>query len=72
MGIKSEETVKQCLDTLKQRQEVLGSSEKQVQLRINASLMLNVTYEAIEQPGRILTREPFKWELTPSKTTYTG
>ncbi|EFO83313.1 hypothetical protein CRE_13644 [Caenorhabditis remanei] len=27
MGIKSEETVKQCLDTLKQRQEVLGSSE---------------------------------------------
>ncbi|EFO83247.1 hypothetical protein CRE_13591 [Caenorhabditis remanei] len=28
MCIKSEETVKQCLDTLKQRQEVIGSSKK--------------------------------------------
>ncbi|EFO83271.1 hypothetical protein CRE_13631 [Caenorhabditis remanei] len=28
MGIKNEETVKQCLDNLKQRQEVQGSSEK--------------------------------------------
>ncbi|EFO83254.1 hypothetical protein CRE_13638 [Caenorhabditis remanei] len=63
MGIKNEETVKQCLDTLKQRQEVLGSSEKQVQLRINASLMLNVSYEMIEQRGRILRDNQSKWWL---------
>ncbi|KAF1764424.1 hypothetical protein GCK72_004372 [Caenorhabditis remanei] len=63
MGIKSEVTVKQCLDTLKQRQEVIGSSEKQVQLRINASLMLNVSYEAIEQPGRLPRDDQSKWWL---------
>ncbi|EFO83235.1 hypothetical protein CRE_13589 [Caenorhabditis remanei] len=28
LGIKNEETVKQCLDNLRQRQEVIGSSEK--------------------------------------------
>ncbi|KAF1764421.1 hypothetical protein GCK72_004369 [Caenorhabditis remanei] len=62
-GIKNEETVKQCLDTLRQRQEVQGSSEKQVQLRINASLMLNVSYEMIEQPGRLLRDDQSKWWL---------
>ncbi|KAF1764448.1 hypothetical protein GCK72_004396 [Caenorhabditis remanei] len=51
IGIKNEETVKQCLDALKQRQEVLGSSGKQVQLRINASLILNVSYEMIDHTG---------------------
>ncbi|KAF1764427.1 hypothetical protein GCK72_004375 [Caenorhabditis remanei] len=63
MGIKNEETVKQCLDTLKQRQEVIGSSEKQVQLRINAALMLEVSYEMIEQPGRFLRNDQSKWWL---------
>ncbi|KAF1764418.1 hypothetical protein GCK72_004366 [Caenorhabditis remanei] len=63
MGIKNEETVKQCLDTLKQRQEVIGSSEKQVQLRINAALMLEVSYEMIEQPGRLLRDDQGKWWL---------
>ncbi|KAF1764437.1 hypothetical protein GCK72_004385 [Caenorhabditis remanei] len=48
MGLKNEYTAKQCLDTLKQRENVLGSSEKQVQLRINASLILNVSYDMID------------------------
>ncbi|KAF1764422.1 hypothetical protein GCK72_004370 [Caenorhabditis remanei] len=63
MGIKNEETVKQCLDTLRQRQEVIGSSEKKVQLRINAALMLEVSYEMIEQPGRFLRNDQSKWWL---------
>ncbi|KAF1764420.1 hypothetical protein GCK72_004368 [Caenorhabditis remanei] len=63
LGIKNEETVKQCLDILRQRQEVLGSSEKQVQLRIDASLMLNVSYEMINQRGRIMRNDQSKWWL---------
>ncbi|KAF1764450.1 hypothetical protein GCK72_004398 [Caenorhabditis remanei] len=51
MGLKNEDTAKQCLDTLKQRENVLGSTEKQVQLRINASLKLNVSYEMIDHTG---------------------
>ncbi|EFO83275.1 hypothetical protein CRE_13582 [Caenorhabditis remanei] len=63
MGLKNEDTAKQCLDTLKQRENVLGSSEKQVQLRINASLILNVSYEMIEQPGRLPRDYQSKWWL---------
>ncbi|KAF1764438.1 hypothetical protein GCK72_004386 [Caenorhabditis remanei] len=63
IGIKNEETVTQCLDTLKQRQEVIGSSEKQVQLRINAALMLEVSYQPIEPRGRLLRDDQGKWWL---------
>ncbi|EFO83257.1 hypothetical protein CRE_13633 [Caenorhabditis remanei] len=63
MGIKNEETVTQCLDALRQRQEVLGSSEKHVQLRIDTALMLNVSYEMIEQPGRLQRDDQSKWRL---------
>ncbi|EFO83246.1 hypothetical protein CRE_13583 [Caenorhabditis remanei] len=51
MGLKNENTAKQCLDTLKQRQEAQGSSENHVQLCINASLMLNVSYDMIDHTG---------------------
>ncbi|KAF1764452.1 hypothetical protein GCK72_004400 [Caenorhabditis remanei] len=57
MGIKNEETVKQCLDTLRQRQEVLGLTEKQVKLRINALLMIDVSYETIEHSENSFTSE---------------
>ncbi|EFO83300.1 hypothetical protein CRE_13632 [Caenorhabditis remanei] len=63
MGIKSEETVKQCLDTLKQREEVVGSSEKQVQLRINAATMLEVSYEMAVRRVRLLRDNQSKWWL---------
>ncbi|KAF1764435.1 hypothetical protein GCK72_004383 [Caenorhabditis remanei] len=63
LGIKNEETVKQCLDILKQRQEVVGSSEKQVQLRINAALMLEVSYEMAKQRVKILLNDQSKWWL---------
>ncbi|KAF1764417.1 hypothetical protein GCK72_004365 [Caenorhabditis remanei] len=62
MGIKNEETVKQCLNTLKQRQEVLGSSEKQVQLRINALLVLKVSYEMVQR--RLLRDDLPEWWLS--------
>ncbi|EFO83267.1 hypothetical protein CRE_13635 [Caenorhabditis remanei] len=55
MGLKNENTAKQCLDNLKQRENVLGSTEKQVQLRINASLMLNVSYGMIDHTSSFLS-----------------
>ncbi|KAF1763886.1 hypothetical protein GCK72_003832 [Caenorhabditis remanei] len=63
MGIKNEETVKQCLETLRQREEVVASSEKQVQLRINASLILEVCYEMAERRERLQRNGPSKWWL---------
>ncbi|KAF1764431.1 hypothetical protein GCK72_004379 [Caenorhabditis remanei] len=63
MGIKNEETVKQCLDILRQRQEILGSSEKQVQLRIDALLMLEVSYKMIKRRERLLREDQSKWWL---------
>ncbi|KAF1764445.1 hypothetical protein GCK72_004393 [Caenorhabditis remanei] len=46
MEIRKEETVKQCLETLKQRHDVYAWSERLVQLRINSYSMLDVCYEA--------------------------
>ncbi|KAF1764426.1 hypothetical protein GCK72_004374 [Caenorhabditis remanei] len=63
IGIKKKETVKQCLDTLRQRQEVIGSFEKKVQLRIDAALMLEVSYDITKRHGRFLREDESNWWL---------
>ncbi|KAF1764447.1 hypothetical protein GCK72_004395 [Caenorhabditis remanei] len=59
MGLENEDTAKQCLNTLRQRLKVLVSSEKQVQLRINASLTLTVFY--VEQDSFPCDSESNYW-----------
>ncbi|KAF1764446.1 hypothetical protein GCK72_004394 [Caenorhabditis remanei] len=64
LGIQEEETVKQCLETLKQRHDVITSSERQVQLRINNCSMLNVCYEDTNRPISRFWRHNPEWLLS--------
>ncbi|KAF1764444.1 hypothetical protein GCK72_004392 [Caenorhabditis remanei] len=63
MCIRNEDIAKQCLDTLKQREEVIKFSEKQVQFKIGAALILNVSYEFTGEPAIIYNDYDSKWVL---------